>query len=161
MTRKPYVLLEVWVALFVACLITANIVAVKLAQFGPWIMQVGTVIFPISYILGDVLTEVYGYRIARKVIWLGFGGNLVAVAAITVAIKLPPAPFWDQQVAFSSALGYAPRLLIATFSAYLAGEFGNSIVLAKLELRTQGRWLWLRTTTSTLVGEGSTQLSLV
>ena len=108
-----------------------------------------------SYLLGDVLTEVYGYRRARQVIWIGFGCNLLAVAAIVVGQWLPPAPpSADAQGAYELILGYAPRLLLGSFAAYLVGSFANAIVLAKLKTATQGRWLWTRTIGSTIVGEG-------
>lgn len=141
-------------AVFITALIIANIIAVKLMDIGGWILPAGVIIFPISYILGDVLTEVYGYRRARQVIWLGFGCNLVAVGAIVLALMAPPAYFWEGQDAFQRILGYTPRLLAASFLAYLVGEFANSYVLAKLKIMTRGRWLWLRTIGSTLVGQG-------
>jgi uncharacterized integral membrane protein (TIGR00697 family) len=112
------------------------------------------IIFPISYIFGDILTEVYGYGRARLVIWLGFACNLLAVAAIWLGQILPSASFWNGQAAYVQILGYAPRLLAASFVAYLVGEFANSFVLAKMKIATKGRWLWTRTIGSTLVGEG-------
>ena len=141
------------VAGFVISLLVANIIAVKLIAVGPWIMPAGVIIFPVSYILGDVLTEVYGYRRARQVIWLGFACNLLAVLAIALAQALPPAGFWDGQAAFERILGYAPRLLLASFLAYLVGEFANAYVLARMKILTRGRWLWTRTIGSTLVGQ--------
>ncbi|MDS4040404.1 MAG: queuosine precursor transporter [Candidatus Competibacter sp.] len=141
------------VAGFVTSLLVANIIAVKLIAVGPWIMPAGVIVFPLSYILGDVLTEVYGYGRARQVIWLGFACNLLAVLAIALAQVLPPAGFWDGQAAFERILGYAPRLLLASFLAYLAGEFVNAYVLARMKILTQGRWLWTRTIGSTLVGQ--------
>lgn len=141
-------------AVFVTSLITANIIAVKLAQVGSIVFPAGVVIFPISYIFGDVLTEVYGYKRARLVIWLGFLCNLLAVVAIWLAQILPAAPFWQGQDAFVQILGYTPRLLLASFLAYLVGEFANSFVLARMKIATAGKWLWARTIASTLVGEG-------
>jgi len=141
------------VAGFVTTLLIANIIAVKLIDVGGWILPAGTLIFPVSYILGDVLTEVYGYRRARQVIWLGFGCNLLAVISIWLAQVLPPAGFWDGQAAFERILGYTPRLLAASFLAYLLGEFTNAFVLAKLKILTRGRWLWTRTIGSTVVGQ--------
>lgn len=141
-------------ALFVTCLITANIIAAKLISVGQWAVPAGVVIFPVSYIVGDVLTEVYGYRRARAVIWLGFACNLVAVGAIWLAGMLPAAGFWDGQAAWDRILGLAPRLLAASFIAYLAGEFANAYVLARMKIMTGGRWLWTRTVGSTLVGQG-------
>lgn len=153
--RRGY---SVWfllvVAVFITCLITANIIAVKLITVFGQVLPAAIVIFPISYIFGDVLTEVYGYRQARKVIWLGFVCNLLAVAAIWVGGLLPPASFWQGQGAYDTILGYTPRLLLASFLAYLVGEFTNSFVLARMKVATGGRWLWTRTIGSTLVGEG-------
>ncbi len=142
------------VATFITTLIVSNIIAVKLMDIGGWILPAGIIIFPISYIIGDVLTEVYGYRRARQVIWLGFTCNLFAIAAIWLAMILPPVDFWDGQAAYERILGYTPRLLVASFLAYLMGEFANSYVLARLKIATQGRWLWTRTISSTLIGQG-------
>lgn len=151
----------VLVAVFVTCLITANITAVKLVTVFGLIVPAGIVIFPVSYICGDVLTEVYGYRQARRVIWLGFACNLLAVMAIWVGQILPAASFWDGQAAYERILGYTPRLLVASFLAYLVGEFANSFVLAKMKIATQGRWLWMRTIGSTFVGQGLDSLVFV
>lgn len=148
-------------AIFVTCLITANITAVKLIEVFGLVLPAAVIIFPISYICGDVLTEVYGYRQARRVIWLGFFCNLIAVAAIWVAAVLPPASFWDSQAAYDRILGYTPRLLVASFLAYLVGEFANAFILAKLKIATQGRWLWTRTISSTLVGQGLDSLVFI
>ncbi|MCL5034705.1 MAG: queuosine precursor transporter [Bacteroidetes bacterium] len=154
--------LPVITAIFVTTLIVSNIIAVKLFSVGPVVLPAGVIVFPISYIFGDVLTEVYGYSRARQVIWIGFGCNLIAVAAIMVSIYLPPASFWDvaqlgssvlTQRAYAAILGFAPRVLAASFVAYLAGEFLNSFVMAKMKIATQGRLLWSRTVGSTLVGQ--------
>ena len=142
------------VAIFITCLITANIAGVKLVEVFRFVFPAGTIIFPISYIFGDVLIEVYGYRQARKVIWLGFFCNFIFVVTIWIGQILPPASFWDGQKAYERILGYTPRLLVASFLAYLVGEFANSFVLAKMKILTKGRWLWSRTIGSTLVGEG-------
>jgi uncharacterized integral membrane protein (TIGR00697 family) len=141
-------------ALFVTCLITANILAVKLVAAGPLIVPAGLVIFPLSYLFGDVLTEVYGYAVTRRVIWLGFSCNLLTVIAIAIAGAAPAAPFWQHQAAYATILGGTPRLLAASFAAYLLGEFCNSYILAKLKIATKGRWLWTRTIGSTVVGQG-------
>ncbi|MCB0121370.1 MAG: queuosine precursor transporter, partial [Caldilineaceae bacterium] len=115
----------------------------------------------VSYILGDVLTEVYGYRWARRAIWLGFVGNLVAVVAIWLAGLLPAPVFWQGQDAYNIILGFTPRLLLASFAAYLLGEFANSTVLAKMKIWTQGRHLWARTIGSTIVGQGLDSLVFI
>ena len=141
-------------AIFTACLITSNIIAVKLIHIFGLVMPAAIIVFPISYIFGDVLTEVYGYRQARLVIWLGFLCNLLSVVAIWLGQVLPPASFWEGQAAYERILGYTPRLLVASFIAYLVGEFVNSFVLAKMKIATKGRWLWTRTITSTLAGQG-------
>jgi len=146
--------LVIIIAIFITCLITANIIAVKVISLGPVILPAAIFIFPLSYIFGDVLTEVYGYRQARKVIWLGFICNLIFVIFVWVGQMLPPAPFWEGQEAYESILGYTPRLLAASFCGYLAGEFANSFVLARMKILTRGRWLWSRTIGSTVVGQG-------
>jgi uncharacterized integral membrane protein (TIGR00697 family) len=140
-------------ALFVTCLLTANTIAAKLIVVGGVVLTAGIVIFPLSYVLGDVLTEVWGYGAARRVIWLGFACNAVMVVAIWVGGALPPAPFGASQLAYDEVLGMTPRILLASFVAYLMGEFANAFVLAKLKIATRGRWLWLRTIGSTVVGQ--------
>jgi len=141
-------------ALFVTCLITANIIIAKQISIGGIVLPAAIIIFPLSYIIGDVLTEVYGYRQARRVIWLGFACNLLAVLAIWIGQILPPAPVFDAQTAYERILGSTPRFLLASFAAYLAGEFTNSVVLSKMKILTKGRWLWTRTIGSTVVGQG-------
>lgn len=152
---------DIAVALFVASLLTANIIAVKLVQIGSLILPAGVVIFPVSYILGDVLTEVYGYRWARRAIWLGFMGNLLAVIAIWLGGLLPAPVFWGNQAAYDAILGFTPRLLLASFCAYLVGEFANSTILAKMKIWTHGRHLWARTIGSTIVGQGLDSLVFI
>lgn len=152
-----------WVtAIFVTALIVSNIVAVKLIQVGPLTLTAALLIFSVSYIFGDVLTEVYGYARARQVIWIGFTCNLLAVAAFYTAGLLEPSPFWTlpgfdtpvaAQSAFNAVLGSTPLILFASLTAYLAGEFLNSFVLAKLKLATRGRHLWLRTISSTVLAQ--------
>jgi hypothetical protein len=149
------------VALFVTCLIAANITAVKLISLYGLLLPAAIVIFPVSYILGDVLTEVYGFRQARRVIWLGFLCNLIVVAAIWIGLVLPAASFWDGQEAYERILGATPRILAASFLAYLVGEFANAFVLAKMKIATEGRFLWARTIGSTLVGQGLDSLVFI
>jgi len=141
-------------AIFITCLITANTIAVKVIGLGPVILPAAIFVFPLSYIFGDILTEVYGYRWTRKVIWLGFVCNLIFVFFAWVGQILPPASFWEQQAAYESILGYTPRLLGASFGGYLVGEFANSFILAKMKILTRGRWLWSRTIGSTIAGQG-------
>ena len=149
------------VAVFVTSLITANITSVKLIGVWGLVLPAGIVIFPVSYITGDILTEVYGYTQARKVIWLGFLCNLLTVVVVWLGQVIPPASFWDGQTAYERILGYAPRLLAASFLAYLAGEFFNAYVMARMKIATKGRWLWTRTITSTLIGQGVDSLVFI
>lgn len=142
------------VALFVTCLIAANIIIAKQIIVLGIVLPAAIIIFPLNYIIGDVLTEVYGYQQARRVIWLGFICNLIAVVAIWVGGILPPAPVFEAQAAYERILGSTPRFLLASFLAYLVGEFSNSYVLARMKVKTKGRWLWTRTIGSTIVGQG-------
>ncbi len=167
MAPKGYRWFDFFVALFVTSLIISNIIAVKLVVIGPWVLPAAVILFPIAYIVGDVLTEVYGYARARRVIWMGFFANLLAVVVIWVGGRLPPAPFWtlgvyatpqEAQHAYDALLGFTPRLLLASFIAYLVGEFLNAYILARLKLKTRGRFLWMRTIGSTLVGQGADSL---
>ncbi len=148
-------------AVFITSLITANIIAVKLISLWGLVLPAAIVIFPLSYLFGDILTEVYGYQRARLVIWLGFACNLLAVLAIWVGQELPAAPFWDGQAAYVTILGYSPRLLAASFLAYLVGEFANCYVLARMKIATRGRWLWMRTIGSTVVGQALDSLVFI
>src|SRR5919205_4470154 len=140
-------------ALFVTCLLTANTMASKLIMIGGVVLTAAVVIFPVSYVIGDVLTEVWGYGAARRVIWLGFACNALMVAALWLGGELPAAPFWKGQDAYDTIFGQTPRVLAASFVAYLVGEFTNAFVLAKLKIATQGRWLWMRTIGSTVIGQ--------
>jgi len=141
-------------ALFVTALVVSNIIAVKLVQVSGRVFPAGLVIFPLSYLLGDVLTEVYGFRAARAVIWLGFACNLVALGAIQIAIALPAAPFYEQDQAYEDVLGTTWRIFVASLTAYVIGELANAYVLARMKSATRGRFLWTRTIGSTIVGEG-------
>jgi uncharacterized integral membrane protein (TIGR00697 family) len=162
--ERSYRWLPFITALFVTTLIISNIIAVKLVNLAAFFVPAAVILFPIAYIFGDVLTEVYGYARARQVIWTGFFCNLLAVAAIWIGGLLPSVPFWSAgnfntpqgaQQAYQAILGFTPRLLLASFIAYLIGEFLNSFVLAKLKLKTAGRFLWIRTIGSTLIGQGA------
>lgn len=142
------------IALYVSSLITANLLAVKVLAFGPWVTDAGLLTFPIAYIVGDVLTEVYGFKAARRVIWLGFLCNALVVLTIQLAGVLPAEETWDGGDAWGRIFDSTPRILVASLLAYLVGEFANSIVLARLKVATNGRWLWTRTISSTIVGQG-------
>lgn len=148
-------------ALFTGALIASNVVAVKIADFsgvsGPiddYFLPAAVIVFPISYIFGDVLTEVYGYREARRAIWSAFLANALAVLVFVAAERLDSAPFWQDQQAYEAILGQTWRIVSASFAAFLVGEFANSIVLSRLKVATQGRFLWLRTISSTIIGQG-------
>lgn len=149
------------VAVFVTCLLVANIIAVKLVSSLGFTLPVAVIVFPVSYIRGDVLTEVYDYACARRVIWLAFGCNELAVAAIGTAKALPAAAFWDVQAAYERILGITPRLLLASFCAYLVGEFSNAISLARMKVRSSGRMLWARTIGLTIVGQSLDSLIVI
>lgn len=140
-------------AAFVAVLLISNVASTKILQLGPFSFDGGTILFPLAYIFGDVLTEVYGYRRSRRVIWTGFISIVVAALIFGIVDLLPPAKGWELQSSFHAILGQTPRIVVASLIAYFAGEFSNSFVLAKMKILTRGRWLWSRTIASTLVGE--------
>lgn len=139
---------------FVATLLISNTVSSKLISVGPLVLAGGIIIFPITYIFGDVLTEVYGYKRSRKIIWTGFAAlGLMSIVYWAVGL-LTPAPGWENQTAYQSILGIVPRIAVASLIGFWAGEFVNSYVLAKMKIWTKGRHLWMRTIGSTLAGEG-------
>jgi uncharacterized integral membrane protein (TIGR00697 family) len=139
---------------FVTTLVVSNIIAVKLAEVGGRVFDAGNILFPLAYLLGDVLTEVYGFRAARRVILLGFACNVLAVLAIQLALRLPAADFWvENQEAYETILGTTWRIFVASLVAYLAGELTNSYVLSRMKVATGGRWLWSRTISSSVAGQ--------
>jgi uncharacterized integral membrane protein (TIGR00697 family) len=140
-------------ALFVAVLLISNVASSKILELGPFTFDGGTLLFPISYIFGDILTEVYGYRRSRRVIWTGFACAGLMAGVLALVGALPPAEGWQHQDAYEAILGTTPRIVLGSLIAYFAGEFSNSYTLAKMKILTQGRWLWTRTIGSTLVGE--------
>src|SRR5687768_5648623 len=143
-------------AAFVTVLICSNLIGpAKIVQFdwAPFAFGAGVLFFPISYIFGDILTEVYGYARARRVIWAGFAGLAFASVMAAVVVWLPPAPFWENQKAYETAFGSTWRIAAASMFAYFCGEFVNSFVLAKMKILTAGKWLWTRTVGSTIAGE--------
>lgn len=140
-------------AIFIASLITANVVVVKFIAIGPIYLPAAVIVFPVIYILGDIFTEVYGFQRARLVIWLSFLCNLIFVVFAYLVQVLPAAPFWTDQAAYETILGHTPRILIASFAGSLAGQFSNSIIMARVKVLTKGRFLWVRTISSTIVGE--------
>lgn len=138
---------------FVVVLLISNLVGPKICQLGPLRPSAAEFLFPLTYICGDVFTEVYGYGSSRRAIWLGFFAMALLAAMGQVAVALPPAPEWKGQDAFSTVFGLVPRFAAASLIAYWAGEFTNSYTLAKLKLFTSGRWLWTRTVGSTVSGQ--------
>jgi uncharacterized integral membrane protein (TIGR00697 family) len=139
--------------LFVATSLIANTVAQKPWQLSRFVLPAGSIVFPISYIFGDVLTEVYGYARTRQVIWTGLVANVLMVGSYWLAIELPPSSFWPYQESFTLILAQVPRIVLASLVGYLLGEFTNSFVLAKIKIYTEGRHLWIRTTASTVTGQ--------
>ncbi len=154
MPQRSFRYLDFITAAFVAVLLVSNVASTKIVAFGPFSFDGGTLLFPLAYIFGDILTEVYGYARSRRVIWIGFFWLLAAAVVFAMVDWLPPAADWPHQDAFNAILGQTPRIVAASLLAYFAGEFANSFVLAKMKVATEGRWLWTRTIGSTLVGEG-------
>lgn len=154
MPQRTYRYLDFITAAFVATLLVSNVASTKIVAVGPFSFDGGTLLFPLAYIFGDILTEVYGYARSRRVIWIGFFWLLAAAVVFAIVDWLPPAADWPNQDAFNAILGQTPRIVAASLLAYFAGEFANSFVLAKMKVATEGRWLWTRTIGSTLVGEG-------
>ena len=158
-TPRSYRYYELVMAAFVTILICSNLIGpAKISQLdlpllGAVSFGAGVLFFPISYVFGDVLTEVYGYARARRVIWAGFAGLAFAAVMAAIVVALPPAPFWKHQDAYEIAFGTTWRIALASMLAYFCGEFANSFVLAKMKIATAGRWLWTRTIGSTIVGE--------
>jgi queuosine precursor transporter len=154
-SRRVYKYYEMVMAAFVTVLLCANLIgASKVCRIGPVTFGAGVLFFPISYVFGDVLTEVYGYARARRVVWAGFGALLFASFMSWTVLALPPSPEWHEQAAFEAVFGGTPRIALASLVAYWAGEFCNSYVLARMKVRSGGRHLWTRTIGSTIAGEG-------
>lgn len=145
--------LDVITVFFVAFLLISNVVASKILVLGPLSIDGGGLLFPLTYIFGDILTEVYGYKRTRKAIWMGLGANLVMAATFMLVGILPPAPDWPYQDAYMTILGQSSRIVLASVTAYFIGEFINSFILAKMKIWTKGKLLWSRTIGSTIIGE--------
>lgn len=140
--------------LFVTCLLVSNIIAGKLFVVFGLVLPAGAVLFPLTYIFGDLLTEVYGFKRSRLIIWSGFACNVLMALVFSVVVALPYPAFWEGQGAYATVLGMTPRLVAASLAAYFLGEFSNAVIMSKMKLLTRGRWLFSRTIGSTLVGEG-------
>ncbi len=153
--RRQYKYYDLVMVAFVTVLLCANIIGVQKRStvFG-FTFGTGILFFPLSYVFGDVLTEVYGYARSRRVIWAGFGAEVFAAFMAYVIVAMPAAPGWDGQKTYEDVFGQTPRIVLASLVAFWAGEFANSFVLAKMKIRTDGRFLWMRTIGSTIVGEG-------
>jgi uncharacterized integral membrane protein (TIGR00697 family) len=157
---RPLRYFDFVMAAFVTILLLSNVIGagkravIDLPLIGPWPFGAGILFFPVSYVLGDVLTEVYGYARARRCIWAGFAAMVFMVVMSLVVVALPPDRGWTGQTAYEQVFGQVPRIVLASICAFWAGEFANSFVLAKMKIMTRGRWLWTRTIGSTLVGEG-------
>jgi uncharacterized integral membrane protein (TIGR00697 family) len=159
--KGSYKYFNIITGLFVAVLLISNIASTKIVQLWKFAFDGGTILFPISYIFGDILTEVYGYSQSRKVIWIGFLSALLMSLTLGLVALLKPAAGWQYQDAYMKILGQTPRIVTASLIAYFAGEFSNSFVLAKMKIMTKGRWLFTRTIGSTIVGEGIDTLIFV
>lgn len=145
---------DVIMAFFVAVLLISNLASTKIVTIWIFTFDGGTILFPLSYIFGDILTEVYGYQRSRKVIWTGFGAALLMSLVLWVVQELPAATDWPNQQAYESLLGFVPRIVLASLIAYFAGAFSNAFLMSKLKIKTGGKYLWVRTIGSTLIGEG-------
>ncbi|HAQ21882.1 MAG TPA: hypothetical protein DCR40_22030 [Prolixibacteraceae bacterium] len=161
MKREVSVLFMLAGILFATCLLISNILATKILMIGPWAAPAGVLIFPIAYIVNDVITEVWGFKKARMIIWTGFAVNILAVLFFTIGIVIPGAPFWQNQEAFATVLGNTPRIVAASLSAYLIGSFLNAFVMSRMKVATKGKGFSGRAILSTLVGESADSLIFI
>ncbi len=152
-TTRRYRYLDALTTAFVVILLVSNLIAQKVCVLGPFAVSGAVLLFPITYIFGDIFTEVYGFSASRRAIWLGFFGTALLYFMGAIIIALPPAPGWPNQQAFSIVFGFIPRILAASLVSFWAGEFANSYTMARLKLLTNGRKLWTRTIGSTVVGQ--------
>jgi len=163
-TPRAYKYLDLVTAGFVTVLLLSNLLSsAKIIDLGvslgplALVFDAGTLVFPISYIFGDILTEIYGYRRSRRVIWMGFAASALMAGIVALTSRLPGEAYWEETVgqgAFQAVLGGVSGLVVASLAAYFLGEFVNSFILAKMKIATEGRWLWMRTIGSTLLGQG-------
>jgi queuosine precursor transporter len=150
---RRYKYLDALTTAFVVILLVSNLIAQKVCQIGPFAVSGAILLFPITYIFGDIFTEIYGFAASRRAIWLGFFGTILLYLMGAIIIALPAAPGWHNQEAFAIVFGFIPRILAASLVAFWAGEFANSYTMARLKLFTDGRKLWTRTIGSTVVGQ--------
>ncbi len=151
---RQYRYLDLLIQTFVVILLISNLIASKFTAIGPFRVSAAQLLFPVTYIFGDIFTEVYGYAASRRAIWWGFYASVLMAAMGMFAIWLPPAPEFKNQQAFESIFGLIPRIVAGSLLAYWAGEFANSYTMAKMKLLTKGKHLWTRTVGSTVVGQG-------
>lgn len=161
MKRSVSVLFMFAGILFAICLLISNILATKIIFVGSWAAPAGVLIFPIAYIINDLIVEVWGYQKARLIIWSGFAVNLLAMFFFSLAIIVPAAPFWHNQEAFSTILGNTPRIIVASLLAYLIGSFLNAIVMSKVKVLMKGKDFSVRAILSTLVGEAADSMIFI
>jgi uncharacterized integral membrane protein (TIGR00697 family) len=161
MKKEVSVLFMLAGILFATCLLISNILATKILLIGSWAAPAGVLIFPIAYILNDLITEVWGFSKARLIIWTGFMVNIIAVLFFSVGIAIPGAPFWQNQVAFATVLGNTPRIVLASLSAYLIGSFLNAMVMSRMKVATNGKGFSVRAIVSTLAGESADSLIFI
>ena len=163
MTQQPriYKYFDLLASVFIVVLLISNLVGQKICAFGPFRVSGAQLLFPITYIFGDIFTEVYGYGGSRRVIWIGFFATGLMALMGLLTVVLPPAPEWHNQEAFATVFGIVPRMVIASLIAYWCGEFANSFTLAKMKIFTKGRYLWTRTVGSTVVGQAVDTIVLV
>lgn len=153
MTKKVSVSFFLLSILFCVCLIISNILAFKLIQIGPFTATAALFIFPISYIVNDAITEVWGFRKARLLIWCGFGMNFLAILFFQIAVKIPPSPFFEHQEAFQTVLGSTPRIALASLAGFLVGAFINAYIMSRMKISSKGKNFSLRAIVSTIFGE--------
>jgi uncharacterized integral membrane protein (TIGR00697 family) len=146
-------ILVVLATLFATCLLVANIIAVKLISIGGWVVPAGIIAYPLTFLFTDVITELYGRRIASRVVWLGFGANILMVILVFGGGLLPPAPFWEDQPAYESILGMVPRIVLASMIAYLISQHHDVFAFHFWRRKTKARFLWLRNNASTMVSQ--------
>ena len=146
-------ILVVLASLFTTCLLVANIIAVKLVAIGGWVVPAGIIAYPLTFLFTDVIAELYGRRIASRVVWVGFGANLLMVALVLGGRLLPPAPFWADQPAYESILGMVPRIVLASMVAYLISQHHDVFAFHFWRQKTKARFLWLRNNASTMVSQ--------
>lgn len=152
--KKAYRYYDFIMVTFVTILLTSNLIgAAKVCEWNGYTFGAGIFFFPLSYVFGDIMTEVYGYARARKIVWAGFAAMIYATVMAEIIIRMPPSPLWPNQAALETMFGSTWRIVVASLSAYFFGEFTNSFVMAKMKLATQGKHLWTRTIGSTIAGE--------